>query len=134
MTPDKALTRLKQLGNALQRMEEAIGLPHSDVRTDVLIQRFEFTTELFWKTLKAVLEMYGVDAPFPKIQLQEAYKAGWIKDDALWIKILTDRNTSSHVYDEATVREIAGRIPEYRDAMRDLYETLARIIASYSKA
>lgn len=47
---------LSQLNNAISRFEEVIKAPtnkeNEEFMWDAAIQRFEFTIELFWKTLK----------------------------------------------------------------------------------
>lgn len=80
---------------------------------DGLIQRFEFTTELAWKSLKEYLEDQGA-APraTPKAVLKEAFAAGLIREEQSWIDILDARNLTSHIYKEETAKEVAQRICE----------------------
>jgi nucleotidyltransferase substrate binding protein (TIGR01987 family) len=99
--------------NALRRLNEgAIKLDNSnDLLRDGLIQRFEFTFELAWKTLKAIFEDEGlIGLNSPKTVLREAYAAEIIKKDELWLSMLNDRNSTSHIYSEQVAIQICNNI------------------------
>ncbi|MBX6423899.1 nucleotidyltransferase substrate binding protein [Thermosulfurimonas sp. F29] len=70
-----ALERLKE---AASRLEEALPRVKDDLDRDGVIQRFEFTFELFWKTLKFILEYQGISCTSPRQCLKEAFKMGLI--------------------------------------------------------
>ncbi len=42
--------------------------------------------------------------------MREAFNISIISDDEGWIKILDDRNSTSHIYDETDAAEIYNRI------------------------
>jgi nucleotidyltransferase substrate binding protein (TIGR01987 family) len=66
---------LESLGSALDRFGEALAHPApDDIVMDGTIQRFEFTFELFWKTLRRFLQQEGVDTASPKSTLRQAYR------------------------------------------------------------
>ena len=101
--------------NALERLKEAVEEfrqeDSGDVVRDGLIQRFEFTYELFWKTTKEYLEILGIpDRNSPKAVLKEAYAQKLINNEENWLLMLNDRKMTSHVYKEEMAEEIAGRI------------------------
>jgi nucleotidyltransferase substrate binding protein (TIGR01987 family) len=87
----------------------------SNLEKEGTVQRFEFTVELAWKTLKDYLEYSGVvlEQNTPKSIVKQAFTAKIISDGQLWIDILDCRNRMSHAYDEVAfdqaVREIAKR-------------------------
>ncbi len=87
-----------------------------------MIQRFEFSAELAWKTCKEHLQDLGyTEVNGPKPVMREAFAARLIEDDEIWISILSDRNLTSHIYDEETAKEIAGRVMgEYMGAFQKL--------------
>lgn len=90
---------------------------------DSVIQRFEFTIELFWKTLRALLQL-PPDAGSRTV-LQEAYLNGWIDDEATWVALVRERNRTSHDYDELQAMELADRIDElYLSALQNAREKL----------
>jgi nucleotidyltransferase substrate binding protein (TIGR01987 family) len=55
----------------------------------------------------------------PKGVLQHAYRLGWLDDEQRWLKLLEDRNLTSHAYREPLAREIDDRIPAHHGAMRE---------------
>ena len=63
-----------------------------------VIQAFEFTFEATWKLLKHVAEREGLEAESPKRALIAGHKLGHVRDEGLWLEMLTDRNLTSHVY------------------------------------
>lgn len=78
---------------------------------DGTIQRFEFTTELAWKTVREYLLNEGMtDINTPKSVMKEAFAAGVIDDEQGWLQILNDRNGTSHIYDESQADAIFDRI------------------------
>lgn len=100
---------------ALQRLKEGLDKYDSkdDLSRDGLIQRFEFTFELAWKTLKAIFEEEGLTGlNSPKTVLREAFSADLIHEDELWLTMLYDRNTTAHIYSEQLAKEICNNIQE----------------------
>lgn len=75
-----------------------------------LIQRFEYTFELAWKTVKDYLESKGVIADYPRDVIKEAFSAGLIKDGDTWMLMLDHRNIMSHTYDEGRFNEVFSYI------------------------
>lgn len=105
--------RRQQFAQALERLREALALPYSEVVRDGVIQRFEFTFELLWKTLQIYLQHLGYEANSPRRVLREAFEAGIIVSDAEgdgWMAMLDDRNLTSHTYDEALAEAVYQRI------------------------
>jgi len=119
------VARLKdQFNQALMRLEEVLRRsPEQDsIVVDASIQRFEFTIELVWKALKSRLLFEGIAATTPRSVMQEAYAAGWIDDEQLWLNMLRDRNLTSHTYREEQAMEIFRKLPSYAAAMKRLYD------------
>lgn len=99
--------------NALKRLKEGVSKYdfNNDLSRDGLIQRFEFTFELAWKTLKVMFEdegLLGINSP--KTALREAFSSGIIKDEELWLEMLNDRNATSHIYSEKLAADICKNI------------------------
>lgn len=97
-----------------------------DTIRDGVIQRFEFCTELAWKTLREYLTEQGyTDLNSPKNVMKTAFADGILNDEQGWLEILDARNITSHVYDEATAEKIFNNI---RGTYADLFKQLtARI-------
>jgi len=118
-------TLLEQLIQAHTRFQEALNIPpHAPLSIDGTIQRFEFTFELTWKTLKAFLEDQGIPCYSPRSCLKEAFKAGWIEDEEGWLALLKSRNLTAHVYSEDMAKEIYGDIRERSHLFRKMIEAL----------
>ena len=115
-----------KLGKALSSLEQIVVKPNQDDRSniDASIQRFEFTIELFWKLLKNILESKGVEVQYPKNVLQEAFKGHLINHEQSWLKMLEDRNMTSHTYDEDLADQIFMRIKLYTPVLRETYNKL----------
>lgn len=107
--------KLINFHNALARLKEAAAeykAPGaSKVIRDGMIQRFEFTYELAWKTTKLYLEDTGiVEINSPKAVIKEAYSQKLLTNEKLWLLMLNDRNMTTHIYKEEMADEIAKRI------------------------
>ncbi|MBF0370117.1 MAG: nucleotidyltransferase substrate binding protein [Magnetococcales bacterium] len=113
--PDiKVKTSLANLERALNRLGEALAEPEENpLRVDAVIQRFEFAWEIFWKSLKRILAQEGIETHTPREALKKAFAAYWLKDETVWLNMLKDRNTTSHVYDEAVAKKIVERINDH---------------------
>lgn len=112
---DKFQTKLENYKNALARLHESIedSKKFADNLTfrDGVIQRFEFTAELAWKTIREYLLSEKVaNINSPKSVMREAYHMNVITDEDGWIQILDDRNATSHIYDEQEATGIYKRI------------------------
>ena len=121
----EVLLALERLRQADARLEEAIERARDDLHRDGVIQRFEFTVELLWKTLKRVLEYEGLSCTSPRACIKEAFRHGLIGDDEVLLDMLEDRNRCSHVYDEKAAEEIFTRIRSvYAGAIQRVLATL----------
>lgn len=122
--------KIENFEKALTRLEEGILSFDNidDLKRDGLIQRFEFTFELVWKTLKSVFEEEGIlGLNSPKLILKEAYVAEMIKDQTVWLTMLVDRNSTSHIYSETLAIEICQRIIKiYVVEIRGLLENIKK--------
>lgn len=79
----------------------------NDLEKEGTAQRFEYTVELAWKTLKDYLEHSGVQltSVTPKSVIKAAFAARLIPDGQVWIDILEKRNLLSHTYDQSLLGE-----------------------------
>jgi nucleotidyltransferase substrate binding protein (TIGR01987 family) len=111
---------------ALERFGEALAEDQSNpLAIDGSIQRFEFCFELGWKLIKKLLmDVEGIEALSPKRALQFAYQVGWIDDEVLWLKMLNDRNLTSHTYREDYALEIYSHLASHLVAMKLLKSKL----------
>jgi nucleotidyltransferase substrate binding protein (TIGR01987 family) len=95
---------------------------------DSLIQRFEYTTDLFWKYLKAHLEMKSLltNIISPATAIQEACSSGLLSEyeGHQLLAMVKGRNKTSHIYVEQVAQQIAGKIPSYYQIMNSIAKRL----------
>jgi len=98
-----------------------------------LIQAFEYTFELAWKTLQDILEEISgyPEIRGPRPTITQAFNDGLISNGEKWMEMLKDRNRTVHTYDENIAREIAQAIRnEYRNLFTELDQNFRRWSAS----
>lgn len=86
----------------------------SDLEKEGVVQRFEYTFELAWKTLKDYLVYSGIafDQITPRRVIKEAFTARIIEDGQIWIDMLEQRNLMSHTYDKETFDGVIQNITQ----------------------
>lgn len=121
-------TLYDQLKNASERFEEVMQEKKNAFIRDSAIQRFEFTSELAWKALKAYLEEKkgAKDLHFPKDTIRSAFQAGLIEDDPKWLEMVDTRNMTSHLYKEAMAEKVYKLLPAYVPLIKKLVDNLAK--------
>ena len=119
--------RLENLRRAFSLLEEAILDPELNrLEMEGLVQRFEFTWELCWKTLKDYLEAQGTIVMFPRDTIKEAFRAGLIQEGDIWMEMMEKRNLMSHTYDELIFLQIISAIKvQYYPAIKTLIQRLS---------
>ncbi len=99
----------------------------SDLEKEGMVQRFEYTFELAWKTLKDYLEDQQVDVNFPRQVIKQSFHYEIIDDGELWMDMLEKRNLMAHTYQEDIFRQAVKKIAEdYFPAITQLYNHLKR--------
>jgi len=123
---DKLTLSFQQVEQALVALKQMVDKPMQSDRSniDACIQRFEFTVELFWKLLKRIIESRGGTPTYPKDVLREAFKGQLIHDESIWLRMLQDRNLTSHTYNQDLADEIYQRIKTYYPMIHETYDQL----------
>ena len=104
--------KLNKTERAFERLKESISRVEDDLHRDGVIQRFEFTIELLWKAIKAILEYKMIECFSPRDCIKSAFRHGLINDDEVILDMLDDRNIASHIYDEKIAEKVFNRIKE----------------------
>lgn len=114
---------LEKLRDAIEDYDEEI---MSDLEKEGVIQRFEYTFELSWKTLQDLLAHKGyTDVRGPNPVLTQALRDGYIKGEKAWREMKEARELTSHTYDEEGANAIVSRIvDQYYDLLFSLKESL----------
>jgi nucleotidyltransferase substrate binding protein (TIGR01987 family) len=104
---------MRNFSLALASLEEFIAEPVRTNRDKAgIIQAFEFTYELAWKTFQRLAQDEGLQVASPRQAFSSALQAGFIppEEEPVWIAMMQDRNLTSHTYHESLATEIVQRI------------------------
>lgn len=117
---------INSLDRGLSRAEDAAD---DEELRDGAIQRFEYTYELAWKSLKRVLETIAaspdeIDALSFRDLIRQGAEKGLIDDPSVWFGFREERNISSHAYDEAKAKEVYRAALAFAPEARALLERL----------
>lgn len=122
--------RFENFERAFRLLQEAFaGAPDemSDLEKEGAIQRFEYTFELAWKTLKDYLVYHGVtfEQITPRTVIKQAFAAKIIQDGQTWINMLEQRNLMSHTYDRQIFETVFAAISgQYLVALEQVFTWL----------
>jgi len=119
---ERALANLQELVPQYLENKENI------ILRDAMIQRFEYSTEAFWKYLKAYLSIeHNLSANSPREVIRKGLKAKLYSEDVSkeLLQMLDDRNLTCHTYVEELAESIAGRIPSYSTVMQKAMNQLS---------
>ncbi|WP_295674660.1 nucleotidyltransferase substrate binding protein [uncultured Mucilaginibacter sp.] len=83
---------------------------YTPIEVGGLVQAFEFTYELGWKTIKDFLYEQGLSTNFPREAIKEGFQTKIIEDGHTWLQMLEKRNEFSHTYNETVAKEAVKTI------------------------
>lgn len=119
---------MHQLENGLNEYAQS---SKSDLLCDGVIQRFEYTYELAWKTLKRFLESTNptpalIDQMSFQTLIRAAWEQGLLKSSwDVWENFRDARNNTRHVYDAKKAKQVFAKIPDFVKEVHYLYHQLA---------
>jgi nucleotidyltransferase substrate binding protein (TIGR01987 family) len=91
---------------------------------DSAVQRFEYCTDLFWKYIKKHLEkkLINIRLGSPAETIREAFSAQIINEveTERILRMIKDRNQTSHIYMEEIAEILIKKIPEYFETMKNV--------------
>jgi len=126
--------RFSNYRKALSKLAEVAGMEvekMSNLEKEGVIQRFEYTHELAWNTLKDFLSYQGVSSIMlgSRDATREAFAAGLIRKGEKWMEMIKSRNLTSHTYNEDTANEIFAKIiSDFLPCFLDLEKVLEQQI------
>ena len=97
---------------AFSRLEDSLQQPFTEYMQDSIIQRFEFTFELLWKTLKYYLEIQWFNEKTPRNVFKKSFEIDIIEDIDLFLDMIDIRNQTSHTYNVTLAWEVYEFIKE----------------------
>lgn len=109
------IQRLENYSKALRQLLDGVELANSrklsKLEEQGLIQAFEFTHELAWKTLQDFLNDKGNEEIYgSKDVVRASFKYGIIEKGEIWMDMIKNRNKTSHTYNEETAKDIISAI------------------------
>ena len=119
---ERALASLQELVPQYLENKENI------ILRDAMIRRFEYSTEAFWKYLKAyLLTGHNLSTSSPREVIRTGLKTKLYSEEISkeLLQMLDDRNLTSHTYVEELAESIAHRIPEYSKNMNAVMTQLS---------
>lgn len=120
----KALSMLRKaveiIENEIESNEDLDDI--DELLREGVIKRFEYTHELAWNVMGDYAKHQGfLDIKGSRDAIRYALKHGLVSDEE-WMDSITDRNRTSHTYDENTAHEILEDIIHIYFPLFNLFE------------
>jgi nucleotidyltransferase substrate binding protein (TIGR01987 family) len=109
------IQRANSFERAFGRLKSAVELAEqrelSDLEAQGVIQGFEYTHELAWKTLKNFLEAQGMANLYgSRDTTRVVFRNSLVGNGEVWMDMVDKRNLTSHTYDEETAAQVVAAI------------------------
>ncbi len=117
----------KQLESALERWRESLDAEFSDLNRDAAIQRFEFSVELLWKTLKLYLEeKEKINCYSPRSCFREVKNIFNLSEEEVekCLQMVEDRNLASHLYSEKMANNLYKKLESYWGISKRVFKAI----------
>jgi len=115
---------LKDFEKAVKRLEEVLKLKKTKVVRDSAIKRFELCFDLAWKSIKNYSKFHGLECYSPRECFKTAFQLKLIEHDERWLKMIDDRNLTTHLYKESQAEKVYKRLAKYLEMFKNLFEKL----------
>ena len=130
----ECLNTLKECSDFYNAAEEA---KMKEFLGDAYIQRFEYTLEIAWKTMKRYLkQMHGKEDKDLTVnnifRMMENY--GFIRSWETWRKYYEYRNNTSHEYDQTKALELISKIAGFIEECEYFYARLSEALENDSRS
>ncbi|MBI9034238.1 MAG: nucleotidyltransferase substrate binding protein [Bacteroidales bacterium] len=107
--------RFDNYQKALNQLKKAVEISSqrdlNDLEQQGVVQAFEYTHELAWKTLKDFLEYKGNEGIYgSRDATRVSFKLGIVENGEVWMDMIKSRNQSSHTYNEETATKVVNDI------------------------
>ena len=118
--------RFENFERALQLYQRVAEIEEpSEAETMGLVQAFEITFELAWKTIKDYAEMQGLTPKSPRESIKQGFQMGILDEGRLWLEALENRNQTVHLYDETKLTQLVPQMRgQYLSMMWQLHHRL----------
>lgn len=126
--------RLEDFKKSVERLKEAyikatdrLNFENYPFFRDSCIQRFEFTVEVLWKTVRQfLLAKEGIECKSPKGCIKDLFAAGYISENEakILLAMIDDRNLTSHTYHEEVAEKIFKDLADYLPVIEKVYKLI----------
>ena len=113
------IQRFSNYKKALAKLQDAVnefleqGAAMKDLEVEGMIQRFEFTYELAWNTIKDFYENQGESGiQGSRDAFRMAFQRGLINDGQMWMEMIEVRKLTVHTYDDAISDNVSEKIKD----------------------
>jgi nucleotidyltransferase substrate binding protein (TIGR01987 family) len=125
---------VKSLDNSIKVYESEKAIDENSLKLDVIaagvIQNFEFTYELAWKTIRKWLAFNISPSAVDDITRRELYilavDYGLISNEKSWLDFNAARNNTSHNYDEVVADDTLAAAQKFNIEAKKLLENLQK--------
>lgn len=112
--PDNVIQSYENFKKAFNKLKEFVDTDNgSEKDRGAIINAYQYTFELFWKTLQKYLQQQELlDELGPGSVIRTAFQYNIIQDGETYMYMLKDRNLVTYTYKEDVAEEIHNRIKE----------------------
>ena len=112
--PDNVIQSYENFKKAFYKLKEFVDTDNgSEKDRGAIINAYQYTFELFWKTLQKYLKQQELlDELGPGSVIRTAFQYNIIQDGETYMYMLKDRNLVTYTYKEDVAEEIHNRIKE----------------------
>lgn len=120
------IQRFDNYKKALLKLQDAVEKFNTkslnEIEIEGLIQRFEYTYELAWNTIKDFYQNQGeVNIQGSRDAFKTAFAIGLINKGEIWMAMIESRKLTVHTYDEKMAQAILNSIvSDYFPVLNDL--------------
>jgi nucleotidyltransferase substrate binding protein (TIGR01987 family) len=128
--------RFDNLQKAYGRFENALNHYHKEPENELyqmaLVQSFEFTFELGWKTIKDYLAYSGIKkVSLPREVIKYGFQHHIIENGQMWIDMMQDGNLMAYTYSEENAQKAMAKISkEYYQGLEQVFLFFKRKITN----
>ena len=115
---------IEDFSKMINNLEQSLKQEENEFMRDSAIKRFELCFDLAWKSIKNYAKKQGVECYSPRQCFKEAYQLKLIDYDNQWIKMIDDRNLSTHLYNEDCADGIYDKLGDYLKMFKQLLKKL----------
>jgi nucleotidyltransferase substrate binding protein (TIGR01987 family) len=129
MASEKVEQKDLELTKAIESFDKSLHVNTKgldEITVDVIyngqIQKFEYTLELLWKTLKAHVKETGIDLNSPKSVFKHAFTFSDLEDEEkeIALDMIDDRNKIAHEYKDYIMDIIHPKLKTYLELIKKI--------------